>query len=120
MADLRQLSFSSEIKQIAEEMMQRFGFSESLSAIKFGFAYAIKNHHEEISDENDRNIEVQSRGLDYSVSSFSDDEITNIIEVLYPEITEPFRFLRTVSIYGLRRIKSQMDSNPNLEITGLM
>lgn len=120
MADLKQISFSSEIKQIAEEMIQRFGFSESLSAIKFGFAYAIKNHREEISEENDGSLEIQTRGLDYSVSSFSDDEITNIIEVLYPEVTEPFRFFRTACVFGLRRIKSQMDANPNLGITDLM
>ena len=94
--------------------------SESLSAIKFGFAYAIKNYREEISEENDGNLEIQTRGLDYSVSSFSDDEITNIIEVLYPDITEPFRFLRTACVFGLRRIKSQMDANQNLEITDLM
>lgn len=59
MADLKQISFSSEIKQIAEEMIQRFGFSESLSAIKFGFAYAIKNHREEISEENDGSLEYK-------------------------------------------------------------
>lgn len=120
MADLKQISFSSEIKNIAEEMMRRFNFSEALATIKFGFAYAVKNHTQEIPEENERNLDSTSRGLDYSVSSFSDDEIINIIEVLYPEKDEPFRFLRTASIFGLRRIKSLMDSNPNLEITDLM
>lgn len=120
MADLKQISFSSEIKNIAEEMIQRFGFSESLSAIKFGFAYAIKNYAEEILEESERNVDYISRGLDYSVSSFSDDEIIDIIEVLYPDKNEPFRFLRNACILGLRKIKSKMDDNPNLEITDLM
>lgn len=120
MADLKQISFSSEIKQIADEMIQRFGFSESLAAIKFGFAYAIKNYQREITEETEKNQELYSRGLDYSVSSFSDDEIINTIEVLYPEISEPFRFLRTACVFGLRKIKTLMDSNPNIEITDLM
>lgn len=120
MADLRQISFSIEIKNIADEMIQRFGFSESLAAIKFGFAYAIKNYPNEIPEENDRNSDALSRGLDYSVASFSDKEITTIIEVLYPKKEEPYRFLREASIFGLRKIKSLMDANPNLEITDLM
>ena len=120
MADLKQISFSSEIKNIADEMIQRFGFTESLAAIKFGFSYAIKFFPKDIPEENDRNLDLYTRGLDYSVSSFSDDEITTIIGILYPDKLESFRFLRTACIFGLRKIKSQMDSNPNLEITDLM
>ncbi len=120
MADLKQISFSSEIKNIADEMIQRFGFSESLSAIKFGFAYAIKNYPEDILEEIEQNNDNISRGLDYSVSSFSDDEIINIIEVRYPDKNEPFRFLRNTCLFGLRKIKSKMDANPNLNITDLM
>lgn len=120
MLDLRQLTFSVEIKEIVSSLREKFYFSDDSTVIKFGFAYAMKFCRDQISTEVDNDPLQASRGLSYSVSTFSESEISGIIEILYPECTTPFRFFRTASCYGLKKIQEKISVNPNIKLSDLM
>lgn len=120
MPDLKQISLPYEVRECAERMVETFHFQESIDAVKFCVAYAIKNFPADIT--NVKMDENQPRGLDYSTSSFNEIELSAVIDALFPEeAEEKFRFIKKAAILGARKIKEKLDGDNRIDdICGLM
>ena len=102
------LVLSRHASDIANKMKDSGIFPDALVAAKFGMAYAIKYYWDEIgsSDELCKLDDIyDTRGNHYNIGSVDADKyISQIMEALYPDSDNPYKFARVLMCYGLNQL----------------
>lgn len=98
------IALSVHASEVAESMKESGYFGDSLTAAKFGMAYAIKYYFDEIDCEALEKV-YDSKGINYNIGSIDPDNyISTLLTALYPEVTTPYRYARVLMCYGLNKI----------------
>ena len=94
--DLMNISLSKHASGVADSLMETKAFDDALTVAKFGMAYAVKYYMNELDtlEKLDALGECyDSLGKNYNVGSVdSDHYIADLMFLLYPGITTPYRY----------------------------
>lgn len=102
--DITNIALSVHASEVAESMKESGYFDDSLTAAKFGMAYAIKYYFDKINCESLEKV-YDSKGSNYNIGSVDPDNyISALLNALYPEVTTPYRYARVLMCYGLNKI----------------
>ena len=100
----------SYIKDVAEFKK----FKNDIDIGRLAFAYALKNNYdEEIHSFN------ESVTTHWSVAIDSNDEMTSIVQSLFPECDSPYRFIQSAINVGLNHLKKEYP-NGDLDLRLIM
>ena len=114
------IRFSSEATNIAESIKEKFFFSQAIAIYRLAAVYALSNYREAI-DFAKLDYEYDKNGANYHSASFDQgDTFRKLITNMYPWCTTPYKYARVAAIFGLKKIKEQMDSNPDFNIVSLI
>jgi Fe-S oxidoreductase len=92
---------------------ERQWFRDQMHAAKFAMSLAI---NEGIAPTN-----TEQAGTVWNVGSFDpDNELKELIGVLFPDYDAPYQVVESLVNAGLELIGSQLRNNPNLEIVDFM
>ncbi len=118
--DLKNVRLSARTSAIVEKINESGLFEDRISICKFAFAYAIKNHFEEMDPERLDGV-YDSGGLNYNIGSIDDDKfLSQLIVSLYPSTTTPYRYVRAIMIFGLEKLGELLESGQLYPISSLM
>jgi hypothetical protein len=108
MADLTNFRLSKKANEVAELLVSTGQFDFVLTAAKFGMAYALKNHFDEINPAT--YIMPDNEGNNYNTGSLDGDgQIAGMLKALYPGCETPYTYARNLMTFGLLRIGDQID-----------
>lgn len=114
------IRFSIEAKNIADEIKERFFFSESVAVYRFAAAYAFKEYKDKM-DFAKLDYEYDNGGSNYHSATFDvDGAFAKLITAMYPWCTTPYKYARVAAIYGLQRLKELMTNDPDFNIADLV
>jgi hypothetical protein len=118
--DYVDIRFSAEATNIAEEIKEKFFFSQAISVYKLAAAYALKEYQSGIDFEK-WDYMYDKNGANYHSASFdADSTFKKLITTIYPWCTTPYKYARVAAIYGLLQIKNMMNGNPDFNIISLI
>lgn len=122
--DLTNISLSKHASGIADEIMETRVFDDALTVAKFGMAYAVKYYMNELDTLEKLDALgacYDSSGKNYNVGSVDPDHyIADLMALLYPGITAPYRCARILMCYGLNKLGDRLEDNRFLPISGNM
>ena len=117
------IAISTRATEIVESLIDRGYFKDGLSAMKFGMAYALKKHRNELSDQYLKELisTYDSKGSSYNTGTVDPDKcIERIIVAFYPECDSPYAYARALICFGLNKIDDQLQSGRITHISELM
>lgn len=117
--DIKNFRLSSRANEIAERIKEEGHFEDVLTVARFGMAYALKNHFEEISPEIYRMPD--SAGSNYNIGSLdSDGQLRALLVALYPGTTTPYLFAQHLITFGLLRLGERIDNEGWKSVSDLL
>ncbi len=118
--DIINIRLSAKATDVAERIEETGFFEDKISIAKFAMAYAIKNYFEDI-DPIEIDSTRDSSGSNYNVGSIDGDKfISRLIEALYPETKTPYKYTRSLMIYGLEKLGELLDRDELYPLSNIM
>lgn len=118
--DYIDIRFSAEATIIADEIKDRFFFSQAISVYKLAAAYAFKEYKDSMDFEK-LDYGYDKNGANYHSASFDvDGTFKQLIIIMYPWCSTPYKYARVAAIFGLKKIKEKMDRDPDFNIVSLL
>ncbi len=120
MEDLKNLRISEEADKIVDELKEKYYFNQTTRLLRLAAAYALRNF------KNDMNFQqldysYPSNGTNLNVGTFDENEaFKKVILIMYPYCETPYKFARVATIFGLKKIKEELDKNSDLTIFDLI
>ena len=106
--DIRDIALAKHSSRVATHLKDDGIFVDALSAARFAMAYAIKFYQRDFDtlDKLDQlGAAYDTSGNNYSVGSVDPDGyILKLMNLLYPGIETPYRYVRIIMCYGLNKI----------------
>lgn len=121
MKDLSTIRISLEAENIIEAMKEKFYFQNSVDAMRFALAYALKEDRNEIDFETlDKTYD--SLGTNLNIGTFDTENrlIQQVILALYPNCETPYRYARVAINYGALKIGKKMKESDSFKISDLL
>ena len=109
--DLTNLTIPAQFNEVISRIDETGYFSDNLTILRFAFSYAIKHYFEEFDPEEiDTNYAGGNSALNYNVGSIDggDKFLYNFILSAYPECETPYKYIRGVIIYGLKKLNEKL------------
>ena len=98
-------------------MVEQGHFSDAIDAAKFAMALAINAG----GNEDERDLAVEGTTTKWNIGSFDPDgQIRSLIDALYPDIKQPYRFLEFLIDDGLNRVSEHIESVGELDVIALL
>lgn len=118
--DYTNIRLSGKTSLIADRVLESGLFEDKATLCKFAFAYAIKNHRDEINADI-INAHTDSNGSNYSIGTLDADKyLAHFVIALHPEITAPYRYIRAVMVFGLEMLGDRLDAGTLYPISDLL
>lgn len=115
MADLHDISISSEAAEVAETIFEQKWFKNRADILSFAAGYMIKHHYGTFDPST--YVLTNSQGLNYGTNTFdSDGKWSMVIGGLYPNTQTPYSYLRALMDKGLLLLGQQMRDNPSYSV----
>lgn len=115
--DIVNIRLSQKASEIADKIYDIGFFDDRVSIAKFGMAYAIKNHFDDI-DPLEFEKTRDSQGFNYNVGTIDGDKfISKLIESLYSESEAPYKITRALMIFGLEKLGELYDNGTLLPLS---
>ena len=121
MEDYKNIRISLDADVIVDELISKFCFPTRVSAMRFALAYALRDFRGEIDFEALDNM-YEKNGTNLNTGTFDDQNmiIRTLIMTLFPNCETPYKYARVAIIYGLNKLKENMDTNPSFSIVDIM
>lgn len=109
--DLTNLTIPLQFKEVIGKIDETGYFSDGLTILRFAFAHAIEHY---FSDFDPAKIDNEYTGgnstLNYNVGSIDggDKFLYNFTLSAYPECQTPYRYIRGIIIYGLKKLNEKL------------
>lgn len=119
MGDIVNIRISSEADKIAVLLKEKYYFSTNTAVYRFAMAYAIRDYKDElVSNYEYLDNLYPSDGTNLNVGTVDNSQnlLKQLITVLVPECSTPYRFVRVAIIWGLYKIKQMIDEGNNMDI----
>lgn len=119
MGDLVNIRISSDADKVAELLKKRYYFSTNTAVYRFAMAYAIRDFKDElVSNYEQLDNSYPSDGTNLNVGTVDNNQnlLKQLIPILVPECSTPYRFVRVAIILGLYKIKQMIDEDNNVDI----
>ncbi|MCQ2011372.1 hypothetical protein NOM01_15435 [Sporolactobacillus sp. STSJ-5] len=121
---IKTIVLSGQAQAVAKQMNDSGTFPDSLSAAKFGMAYAIKYYWDAVntSDKlNHLNGVYDSKGSTYNIGSLDPDNyVLQLMEALYPDSDTPYTFTRVLICFGLNKLGDLLEEGRLFPINKVM
>lgn len=115
MADLHDISISTEATEVAETIFEQRWFKNRADILSFAAGYMIKHHFSNFDPST--YVLSNSQGLNYGISTFdADGKWSMVIRGLYPNAQAPYSYLRALMDKGLLLLGQQMKDDPSYSI----
>jgi len=109
--DKKTIGLTVSNKAVVEILIQKGWFNEQMDAARFAMSIAI--------DDSTEPDEIEGAETVWNVGSFdTDGELRNIIPILYPDITTPYRLIEYLINVGLEKIGEKI-KDPSFEFSSL-
>lgn len=119
MGDLVNIRISSDADKVAELLKRRYYFPTNTAVYRFAMAYAIRDFKDElVSNYEHLDNSYPSDGTNLNVGTVDNNQnlLKQLIPILVPECSTPYRFVRVAIILGLYKIKQMIDEDNNVDI----
>ena len=118
--DYKNMYLPRELTAFINKVYDTGFFKDRYYICKYGFAYAIKYHFEEFDPlEIDQNS--PSDGFNWDVNSIDDDNfLKNFVLSAYPDCDLPYRYVRGIVIFGLKKLSDKLGSAKDIILSDLM
>ena len=118
--DYVDIRFSAESSNIAEEIKEKFFFSQTISIFRFAAAFAFKEYKDNMDFEK-LDYEYDKNGINYHSASFDfDGSFSKLITAIYPWCSTPYKYARVAAIFGLLKLKEKLSADPDYNIVDLV
>jgi len=118
--DLVNLSLSKRASLVADQLFSSGYFSDKISIVKFGLAYAIGHYYGKF-DPSTIEQASDNDGLNYNVGSLDGDKsIFELVKCLYPNCVQPYRYARGMICFGLDKLGELFDRSELFPIYELL
>ena len=109
MTDLIQIGLSHEADTVVDLLKMSGKFSDGNSVARLAFAYAVYNNYKEKALLFNETVETRwhTGGVD------RDRTMKILVQSLYPEIEEPYKFIQNMINVGLIEMKKHFEANGN-------
>ncbi len=114
MDDLVNIRIPLEADEITAKLKDKYFFSTNTAVYRFSLAYAMHDCMEELKakyEELDNQYPSDGTNLNVGTIDFGDSIIKNVVSILVPECSTPYRFIRVAIIMGLYKIQALMNNN---------
>ena len=117
--DIKNFRLSTKANEIADGIKETGRFEDVLTVARFGLAYALKNHFDEISPENYHMPD--SGGSNYNIGSLdSDGQLRALLVALYPGTTTPYLYAQHLITFGLLKLGERIDNEGWKSVSALL
>lgn len=119
MGDLVNIRISSDADRVAEFLKDKYHFSTNTAVYRFAMAYAIRDFKDELISQYEYLDNLYpSDGTNLNVGTVDNDQnlLKQLIPILVPKCSTPYRFVRVAIILGLYKIKQMIDEDNNVDI----
>ncbi|MCD8291969.1 MAG: hypothetical protein LUC91_10785 [Prevotella sp.] len=114
MDDLVNIRIPLEADKITAKLKDKYFFSTNAAVERFALAYAMRNCMNELKaryEELDSQYPSDGTNLNVGTIDFGDSIIKNVVSILVPECSTPYRFIRVAIILGIYKIQELMNNN---------